>query len=682
MLRLLRSLLWLALPLAVAASPDPATRWVLAGDDGIAWTPAPGEVHADHVEMGGLRVALIVDYGLDRAGHFHASRQVIWPMLRFAPNTTRDHLALVFGEDAMPRVLIDGRPARDEVVTRVHQRGLLRVEGFFQRQRAIAFTRALFPSAERAAVFDHTVFTNRSDRAIVVGIEDNFRRVSTDPARGIDGGYAATARVLGTGMRTLQPGESTAFTVVIAAHRADEAPPEFAVAAEEAARRARLDRVLAEMQLVTPDPVLNTAFAFAKLRATESIYATRDGLMHGPGGGNYYAAIWANDQAEYANPFFAMLGDATAVESARNAFRHFARHMNPDFKPLPSSIISEGANTWHGAGDRGDMAMIAYGAARFALAHGDRPAAEELWPLIEWCLEYCRRQVTADGVVASDSDELENRFPAGRANLCTSALYYDALVSGAALARELGRPAALAEDYSGRARAVRAAVERYFGANVAGFDTYRYFDKAFPSRQLRHAHYAGEPDHLRAWICIPLTVGIHDRASGTIAALFSPRLWTEDGLATEAGKEDFWDRSTLYALRGVFAAGATGPALAHLQAYSTRRLLGDHVPYPIEAWPENNQRHLSAESALYCRIFTEGLFGLRPTGLRAATCTPRLPREWDRMALNRVHAFGTVFDLAVARRDAQLEITVTRDGAAPRVHLVPEGDAVPLDFGP
>ena len=37
---------------------------------------------------------------------------------------------------------------------------------------------------------------------------------------------------------------------------------------------------------------------------------------------------------------------------------------------------------------------------------------------------------------------------------------------------------------------------------------------------------------------------------------------------------------------------------------------GEHVPYPVEAWPEGNQRHLSAESALYCRIFTEGLFGL------------------------------------------------------------------------
>ena len=61
-------------------------------------------------------------------------------------------------------------------------------------------------------------------------------------------------------------------------------------------------------------------------------------------------------------------------------------------------------------------------------------------------------------------------------------------------------------------------------------------------------YYEGN-DVLRSWICIPLTVGIQDRKDATIQALFSPRLWTENGLLTQAGSETFWDRSTLYALR-------------------------------------------------------------------------------------------------------------------------------------
>lgn len=402
--------------------------------------------------------------------------------------------------------------------------------------------------------------------------------------------------------------------------------------------------------------------------------------MHGPGGGAYYAAIWANDQAEYANPFFAFLGDATANESAINSFRHFARYMNPEYKPIPSSIISEGADFWHGAKDRGDMAMIAYGAARFALAYGKRETAAELWPLVEWSLEYSRRKVNAEGVVASDSDELENRFPAGKANLNTSALYYDALNSAVMLGKELGKPEPLLKGYAERARAVRAAIEKHFGANVEGFATYRYYDRRDLAGHAKFAAYADKPDVLRAWISIPLTVGIYERKEATIAALFSPRLWTADGLATEAGDKTFWDRSTLYGLRGVFAAGATEKALEYLTYYSRRRLLGDHVPYPVEAYPEGNQRHLSAESALYCRVYTEGVFGMRPTGFDSFDTTPRLPEGWDNMKLKNVHAFGRVFDLSVARAGERLKVEIVRGGKTVQSHFIRKGETLSVDL--
>ncbi|MCH5687700.1 hypothetical protein LWM68_27595 [Niabella sp. W65] len=93
-----------------------------------------------------------------------------------------------------------------------------------------------------------------------------------------------------------------------------------------------------------------------------------------------------------------------------NAYRLFAAYMNPEYKPIPSSIINEGKGVWQGAGDRGDMAMIAYGAGRFALANGNADSAKVLWPLIEWCLEYCRRKINTEGVVWSNRDELEGRF--------------------------------------------------------------------------------------------------------------------------------------------------------------------------------------------------------------------------------------------------------------------------------
>lgn len=646
-----------------------ATRWKIVGDAAIAWEPAAGEAHHDHIEMSGERVSVIVSYGMDKAGHFSVSRQVIWPLLRFFPNRTRDHLSLVFGDDAAPRIFLDRAPVQKVAVTRVVIDGVLRIEGTLNAlgaEGAVAFVRTVFPSTTLPVVIDATEFTNRTGRDLVVEVEDNRREVRTMAERGVYGGYTAAAQVAGTGERILKAGEGTRFSVCLSARKNAETDAVPEVVAEEQARRARVAAFGDRLLLATPDAVMNTAFAFAKIRAGESIFATKGGLMHSPGGGPYYAAIWANDQAEYANPFFAYLGDAKANEAAMNAFRHFARYMNDDYRPIPSAINAEGDGFWHGAGDRGDMAMIAYGAGRFALARGDAGSAEALWPLIAWCLEYCHRKLTPAGVVASDSDELENRFPAGDANLCTSALYYDALLSGALLGRELGKAETLTAAYAERAETLKAAIERHFGAEVEGFPTYRYYEGNTV---------------LRAWICIPLTVDLTARAEGTIAALFSPRLWSADGLLTQAGDTTFWDRSTLYALRGVLAGGGVRQAMDHLAYYSTRRLLGDHVPYPVEAYPEGNQRHLSAESALYCRIFVEGLFGVRPAGLTSFACRPRLPEGWPQMALRSVHAFGAVFDLAVVRAgDGQARVEVRRAGREPLMRVIAEGDAAVFEL--
>ncbi|MCU0778900.1 MAG: hypothetical protein MUF86_14720, partial [Akkermansiaceae bacterium] len=220
-----------------------------------------------------------------------------------------------------------------------------------------------------------------------------------------------------------------------------------------------------------------------------------------------------------------------------------------------------------------------------------------------------------------------------------------------------------AKDYDQQADALAKAIEKYFGSKVEGFDTYRY--------------YAGN-EVLRSWICLPLCMDIMDRRDGTVAALFSPRLWTADGLASQAGDLAFWDRSTLYGLRGVLQAGETKTGIRYLTDYTKRRLLGDHVPYPVEAWPEGDQRHLSSESALYCRIFTEGLFGIRPSGLDRFRCTPRLPDGWPRMALRSVRAFDRTFDVVVERRGEGLRLTVSQEGKTVAEKELKTGDSAEI----
>jgi len=175
-------------------------------------------------------------------------------------------------------------------------------------------------------------------------------------------------------------------------------------------------------------------------------------------------------------------------------------------------------------------------------------------------------------------------------------------------------------------------------------------------------------------------MGIYDRSTETIRALFSPKLWTKDGLASIAGDKIFWDRSTLYAMRGVFAAGETDQALRFLHYYSNRRLLGNHVPYPVEAYPEGNQRHLSAESGLYCRIFTEGIFGIRPTGLQSFDCTPRLPSSWSNMNLKRIHAFGHDFDINVERIEGKIKVTISENGKQVINQRINDGETISVRF--
>ncbi|WP_227021524.1 NPCBM/NEW2 domain-containing protein [Oceaniferula marina] len=623
-------------------------RWGIQKDGSIQWDIPNDPLavgHQDHVEMSGRYTAVIVRYGINRDGSLKLTRHIVWPMLRTIPNDTHGSLARDFKGALLPEIEVDGQAIAVEKPRTITHRGVMTITS--RVGDGLELTRVIFPSMEKPAAMEQCTLKNVGNKKVRVRLKSLQTEQRTEASQGVDGVYVFRTESSKDQDQSLAPGASMQFSLTHSARREAEKPLELDSAKELNERLAYISGLDAELQFVSPDEILNRSFGFAKIRAAESIFRTKGGLMHAPGGGRYYAAIWANDQAEYANPLFAYLGDDVARESAENSFRHFARFMNDDWEPIPSSIIAEGDDIWNGAGDRGDAAMIAYGATRYAMARGDQTIARKLWPLIEWCLEYSRRKLNDGGVVASDCDELERRFPAGKANLCTSSLHYDALVSAVALGRDLGQPKKQIAQYEREAKELRIAIESYFGGKVEGFDTYRYFE----GNKL-----------LRSWICIPLTVGIDERRDGTIDALFSKRLWTEDGLATEAGNQTFWDRSTLYGLRGVFCAGATEKGIDYLKKYSARRLLGDHVPYPVEAYPEGNQRHLSAESALYIRLIVEGMFGFHPTGLRSFTCLPRLPEGWPKMSLRNIDAFGTSIDIEVVRKGEKQHVTVKAAG--------------------
>lgn len=651
--------------LLVHATSHAAPAWAPSKEGGIVWKIQLEHLpHGDHLEQSGKSVDAISNWDLDALGHLKLSRRVRWPMLRTLPDDTHASLEVDLKSDAEPAVKIDGEDSPAAVIDRVSIDGILVFHG---KQGPLELERTLFASNEQPAIIETYEWTNRSARPVTLTQPHWIQQTATDAAKGKWGIYQVRREWLGAGTVVLAPGESTRGGLCISAVKDGEPFPWPDGFAERAARESFRERLDGMMVLKTPDPIFDRMFAMAKYRTTESIFATRGGLMHGPGGRNkYLAAIWCNDQNEYANPFFGFMDDAAARESARNGFALYSKFINPDYHYLPSSIIAEGRDIWNGARDRGDAAMTAYGAARWALATGDRELAAEVWPLIEWCLEYTHRQLNDQGVPKSDKDELEGRFPAGPANLCTASLYYDALLSSAALARDLGKPAETTTLCIRQAAELKDAINRYFGAKVEGYDTYRYYDGN---------------DILRSWICIPLVCGILERKQGTLDALFSDRLWTKDGLLTQAGTATFWDRSTLYGLRGAFVAGDTVRGLDYLTRYTRQRLLGDHVPYAIEAWPEAGQSQLAAESALYCRIFTEGVLGIHPTGLNQCLITPQLPTDWPQVSLEKIRAFGRVWNLEARHHGQDIEVIVT-DQAGKIIYQgsKPQGQAHEVKF--
>ena len=485
--------------------PPQDTRWNITPDQGIAWQVKENDTHFDHIEMSGLYLSSIVHYGVDQ-GTIKQKVHLVFPMLRTIPNDTHASLSHDIDYHELDPIKINGVPAV-ETPKQFGIKGVLAIRSV--ANEGIEISHQLFPSTNQAVFIDQIQVHNPTNQEVSIDIPKIEWSHTTAADQGVYGAYTIQVRSDRHGKFTLKPNETLDYALIYSGKMASEALPYVASNYELNRRNKLVHETFSNLVLESPDEVINREFAFAKLRAVESIFYTKGGLMHAPGGGSYYAAIWANDQAEYANPFFPFQGNLEANESAINSFRHFARYMNPDYRPIPSSIIAEGTDFWNGAGDRGDMAMIAYVASRFALANGDLKSVQELWPLITWCLEYCRRQLNEEGVVRSDSDELEGRFPAGKANLNNSSLYYDALVSAVYLGKELKADPTILNQYRLQSERIQAAIETYFGTTVSGFETYQYYEGN---------------DVLRAWICTPLTVDIFSRSHGTIDALFSEKL--------------------------------------------------------------------------------------------------------------------------------------------------------------
>jgi len=622
------------------------SRWnIRIPKKSIEWILKPGDIHSEDLEMAGFYASDTVKYGVKEETGFYHIHHPVFPTLRRRPNDT--HASFQLDIPALS-VYVDGEEAPETVDKVTIGGGFLTI---YTKSGNLSITRRFFPSAKKRASYEQITVDHPSGCKVTVH----------HPALGkVDELMGPMGVCIAELSFEAEPGDTTSkFNVMYSGRYANEPTPENTADADLEARIARYKELTAPMTMSTGDRVYDTLFHFAKLRAGESVFDTKFGKVHSPGGYSYYAATWCNDQVEYAGPYFAYTGDPALLEASMNAYRMYIPFMSDSYSPIPSSVIAEGLDYWNGVGDRGDAAMYLYGASRFVLTCGREDWARELLPAIQWCAEYCRRKKNELGVIESDTDELENRFSSGKMNLNTSCLALAGYRYASILCRELGL-CDCADEYKAAADDLAIAIDQVFGKNIHGYDTYAYHEGC---------------EVLRSWICMPLCAGLTNRAEGTAAALTSGYLFRPEGMLTTEENNTIWDRSTLYALRGLYIAGESTKASECLHIYSENRLLGERVPYPVEAYPEGGRRHLSGESALYCKIFTEGLLKLEPTGLRSFTLCPTLPDGVDHLYMTGIHAHGGVFDVLVEKDSYTVRLS---DGTVVAGGTVGEASAVTL----
>lgn len=193
----------------------------------------------------------------------------------------------------------------DEKVENIKFDGIMTVKSSFSHvyrrktiENAVSLQRMLYPSINGAYYCEEYTYTNNMKQPITLRIPDWSIKYVTPDEAGVYGSYTVEAALTKNGVFVLNPGEKFEFNAIFSARKTNEEPVKrINTDAQRDGRKALIAGWWSNLVLDTPDDVLNTMFSFAKLRGAESIYNTKGGLMHGPGGEAYYAAVWANDQA-------------------------------------------------------------------------------------------------------------------------------------------------------------------------------------------------------------------------------------------------------------------------------------------------------------------------------------------------------------------------------------------------
>lgn len=139
-------------------------RWQINPDGTISWQISNNIPHDDHIEMSGKKISCVLRYGVAADGSFHATRSLVWPMLRTIPNNTHASLTRRFVQDGFNLVTVNYKPVVAEKVTSLTLDGTLHVKS--KVGNTLELTRQFFPSTTLAGYCEIYTLKNISEKTL------------------------------------------------------------------------------------------------------------------------------------------------------------------------------------------------------------------------------------------------------------------------------------------------------------------------------------------------------------------------------------------------------------------------------------------------------------------------------------------------------------------------------------
>ena len=223
-------------------------RWTIQPDGSIQWMINGRLPHNDHIEMGGEKCAMWIQYAVDTSAKPKLSRTMVFPSFRLLPQRTIAHMTYNVEDNDLPRIFINDRllksgvynaavaPDAPEKVVSITHRGIMQIDSEVRRD-SVKIKRIYFPSVDKPIGIEKMVFINGAKRPVKIEMEYLRREARPAAERTTGGPHHFFISTIGEGLKTIQPGDSIEFAIIYQATKGEEQPVNVVVNQEEQKRK-------------------------------------------------------------------------------------------------------------------------------------------------------------------------------------------------------------------------------------------------------------------------------------------------------------------------------------------------------------------------------------------------------------------------------------------------------------